>query len=210
MRALAWILFTLMILLVTGCSTPQPVDEASQPIDISQDPIQVDYQAKAPIVIETDKSEFSLTPLARYRIAARVVGKKRYRTGWESQISPMDLALAWGKLAGAEYDAYISYSQNNRWYFYQYRAGSPFDKKFVITHSSNHHLIPATENLHQALDEIKEDDEIYLEGYLVNVSGTYRGRRVWWKTSLSRSDSGDGSCELFYVKRAQIDGQIFE
>lgn len=205
-----WVLSILILLLAVACSTPQSVGEISDPPDVSQDPVQTRFKGEEPIVITADKGEFEITPVAEYRIAAMVVGSKRYRFGWEAYVSPLDLALAWGKLTDPEYDAYISYSQANRWYFYRYKAGSPFSKKYVITHSSNHHIIPATDNLRKALERVQEKDQIYLEGFLVNLTGTYGSREVWWKTSLSRSDSGDGSCELFYVKRAQIDGLIFE
>ena len=205
------LVFTVLIpSLALGCSKPQSTGEASDPIDTLKDPSQVRYKAKEPIVIKSEKDSFTLTPVAEYRVAAVIVGKKPYSFGWQAEISPLDLALAWGKLAEPEYDEYISYRQSNRWYYYRYKAGSPFDKKFVIAHSSNHHIIPATQNLRRALKTLSERQEVMLEGFLVNVKGKYRGRDVWWNSSLSRTDSGDGSCELLYVKRVQIDDEIFE
>ena len=42
------------------------------------------------------------------------------------------------------------------------------------------------------------------------MSGTYDGKTVWWNTSLSRTDSGDGSCELIYLTKARIGNRIYE
>ena len=38
-----------------------------------------------------------------------------------SKISPVDLAIVWGKLAEPEFDKYITYSQGNRWYHYKWK-----------------------------------------------------------------------------------------
>jgi hypothetical protein len=205
------LLFSLLTLsLVLGCSSPQPTGKASDPIDISQDPSQVRPRTQEPIVIASRDGEFTLMPVAGYKISALVASKKSYRLGWEAGIAPLDLALVWGKLAEPEYDKYITYLQNNRWYFFHYKAGSPFDKQFVIAHSSNHHIIPATENVRQALQALDKKEKVVLEGFLVNLTGQYRRRDVWWKSSLSRTDTGNGACELFYVKKARIGNEIFE
>lgn len=200
----------LMLLLPLGCSKPQPAGEASETIDTSKNPSQVQYKAQEPIVLPFKDAEFTLTPVAKYKVSAMVVSKQGYRFGWQSRISPLDLALAWGDLAESEYDRYVTYFQNNRWYYFRYKADSPVDKQYIIAHSSNHHIIPATENINQALKGIRKKDKVKLEGYLVNVTGQYKGRDVWWNTSLSRSDTGNGSCELFYVTKAQIGSQVFE
>jgi hypothetical protein len=152
----------------------------------------------------------SLTPVAEYKVSGVVVSKKAYGDGWESQISPVDLAIVWGRLAEPEYDRYIKYWQGNRWYFFRYKEGSPFDHPFVVMHSGNHHMIPENGNVHRALKLIRKKDKVVLEGYLVNVRGTYRGKGVFWNTSLSRSDTGNGSCELFLVSRVRIDTEVYE
>jgi hypothetical protein len=125
-------------------------------------------------------------------------------------MSPIDLVIVWGKLAGHEYSRYITYNQSNRWYFYQYKAGSPFDNSFVISHSANNHIIPANENILEAVKTIGETDEVVLEGVLVNIKGTDRGQTVTWNTSLSRMDTGDGSCELIYVTKVRIGTKVYE
>ena len=39
---------------------------------------------------------YSITPLADFEITAKVLSKKRYKHGRESELSPVDLALGWG------------------------------------------------------------------------------------------------------------------
>jgi hypothetical protein len=182
----------------------------SDEIDTSQDPIQTSYKSDEPIIKEIKNGLFTITPVAEYKISGVVVSKETYSSGWNGEISPVDLAIVWGRLAEPEYDRYITYNQGNRWYFYQYKPGSPFDNAFVISHSANNHIIPANGNIHEAVKTIGKNDKVVLEGVLVNIKGTYKGESVIWNTSLSRKDTGNGSCELFYVSKVRIDTKIYE
>ena len=200
----------LFLCLLYGCDRPKMTGLDPDEIDTSRDPIQTSYKSDEPIIREIKNGHFTITPVAGYKISGMVVAKETYPSGWEGEISPVDLAIVWGKLAESEYDRYISYNQSNRWYFYQYKAGSPFDNSFVISHSANNHIIPANENIHEAVKTIGKKDMVVLEGVLVNIKGTYKGQPVTWNTSLSRTDTGNGSCELFYVSKVRIDTKIYE
>jgi hypothetical protein len=210
-RPFSWfILIILFLCFLSGCNRPKLTGVESDEIDTSQDPIQVSYNSDEPIIKEIKDGHFTMTPVAEYKISGMVVGKETYSFGWDGEISPVDLAIVWGKLAESEYDRYITYSQSNRWYFYQYKPGSPIDNSFVISHSANNHIIPANENIHEAVKVIGKKDIVVLEGFLVNIKGTYQGQPVTWNTSLSRKDTGNGSCELFYVSKVRIDTKIYE
>jgi hypothetical protein len=193
-----------------GCDRAKMTGLDPDEIDTSRDPMQTSTKSDEPIIREIKNGLFTITPVAEYKISGVVVSKETYTSGWEGEISPVDLAIVWGKLAESEYDRYISYSQSNRWYFYQYKAGSPFDNSFVISHSANNHIIPANENIHEAVKTIGKKDIVVLEGFLVNIKGIYKGQPVTWNTSLSRTDTGNGSCELFYVSKVRIDTKVYE
>jgi hypothetical protein len=52
-----------------------------------------------------------------------------------------------------------------------------------------------------ALKSVSADDVVSLWGYLVEV----RGDDGWkWRSSLSRHDTGGGSCEVVWVERLEI------
>ena len=200
----------LFLYLLYGCNRPKMTGVESDEIDTSQDPVQTSYKSDEPIIREIKNGHFTITPVAEYKISGMVVAKETYSSGWDGEISPIDLAIVWGKLAEPEYDRHISYSQSNRWYFYQYKAGSPFDNSFVISHSANNHIIPANGNIHEAVKTIGEKDKVVLEGFLVNIKGTYKGGSVTWNTSLSRKDTGNSSCEMFYVSKVRINTKVYE
>jgi hypothetical protein len=182
-------------------------------IDYSKDPIQEEYKTKDVLTTKNDDVEFQIYPVAKYKIAAVVASKKNYNSswnGWEGKLAPIDLALIWGKLPSPEYRKYIRYSQSSRFYFYRYELDSPVDKGYIGPHSSNHHIIPANDNIYRALKKLEEDQSVELDGYLVNIKGVYKGRDIWWNSSLTRTDSGDGACELFYVTKIRFGGNIYQ
>ena len=205
------LIFTILFLgLLIGCDRPDVTGVEFEKIDTSQDPIQTPYKSDDLIIRDMKNGRFTITPVAEYKISGVVVGKETYSSDWEGKISPMDLTIVWGKLAEPEYGRYVSYRHGNRWYFFQYKPGSPVDPSYIISHSSNNHIIPAGENIRRAIKTVKRKEKVVLEGYLVNLRGIYHGRTVTWNTSLSRTDTGNGSCELFYVSKVRIDTRIYE
>lgn len=205
------ILSILLLFFIIGChNKPQSTGEESGEIDVSQEPEQAPYNSDEPIIKTVEDGEFKITPVAEYKISAVVVSKKSYSYGWNAEVAPVDLALVWGKLAEPEYDEYISYSQRDRWYFYEYKAGTPVSESYIIKHSSNNHIIPADENIYRAIKTLGRKDKIILEGLLVNLKGKYKGMDYWWNSSLSRKDTGDSSCELVYVRKVRIGNEVYE
>lgn len=208
---LLFIVCLVLLASLAGCGGALEVTSfAVDPVDVFQDPIQTACDGAQPIVMKTKAGLFTITPVAAYRVAGMVAGSERYSFGWTAEIAPRDFALAWGDLTKPEVMPYISYSQSGRWYFYRYKAECPVSGNYIATHSSNHHIIPANDNVRRAVFAIKRKEHVLLEGYLVNVDGSLKGAAVWWRSSLSRSDTGDGACELMYVTRVQVDSYVYE
>ena len=205
------LIFTIVFLcLLSGCDRPTLTGIDHGEIDPSQDPIQKSCTSDEPMVKECRSGRFEMTPLAEYKLSGIVVGKGSYSSGWDGELSPMDLAVAWGKLTEPENGRYVTYSQGYRWYHYRWREGSPVAPSYIASHSSNNHIIPANENIRRAVKTIKRKDRIVLKGFLVNLRGGSQGRAVAWNTSLSRTDTGSGSCELLYVSHVRIDTKVYE
>jgi len=200
----------LIMVLLISCQKPTVTGHESNLIDISQDPSQENILDDQSFVKTTDRGNFTIKPVADYHVAAKVVGTESYSRGWESSLSPVDLALAWGDLANSENKQFISYSQRGRWYYYKYSSDCPFDNDYIINHSCNNHIIPATENLRLALKTINTGDLIVMEGCLVNINGEIKGKKCWWNTSTSRSDSGDHSCEIIFIEKLRINNKVYQ
>jgi hypothetical protein len=194
----------------SGCGGPEPSGYNYETIDTSREPLQTVYKGDEYFTLTIKDGSFTIKPVASYKISAMVAGKKHYPFNWESVIAPFDLALAWGKLAEPEYDRHMNYSQRDRWYFYHYGPGLHLDIPYIVSHSSNNHIIPSSENVLKTIRSLSTKERITIEGFLVNVSGSYKGNPVFWNSSLSRRDSGNGSCELFYVNKVRIGDKVYE
>jgi hypothetical protein len=163
------------------------------------DPIQINVNGLDNLYIETEDYDVSIDLLAEYNIEAVIKSKKKY-TDYSSQIAQYDLALAWGDLNQEDIDDHIKYSQRGRWYYYNWDAGSLVSGAYIAEHSSNVHIISEDDLVLKEIKKLDVSDHIKLTGYLVNVTFD----NGVWKSSLTRTDTGDGACELMYVTNVEI------
>lgn len=143
---------------------------------------------------------YEISPVASIQIEARVLGAEHYFLDRESDLSPIDLALGWGRMSDESILQHIRISQASRRYSWQ--AGAmPIPRNEVETCSANMHLIPSTELMAERFGDVREGHVVQITGQLVNV----RGNDGWlWTTSRSRHDTGDGACELIWVEKFEI------
>lgn len=161
--------------------------------DASARPLQSDVPAGLhPFRLEAA----TLTPLAGFRLEARVLSRRDYASGRESDLSPTDLALGWGRMReDAVLDA-LDISQSGRWYHYRWRDAPPIPAREIVRSSANMHFIPADDIAARELAQVREGDRVRVEGWLVEAVAP----DGWtWRSSLTRDDSRDGACELVYV-----------
>jgi hypothetical protein len=67
----------------------------------------------------------------------------------------------------------------------------------VIEHSANTHVIPADAVVARQLKHLRVGQVVHLNGYLVNG---VRDDGAYITTSLTRSDTGAGACEVMLVE----------
>ena len=144
--------------------------------------------------------DYTINEIATFRIKAKVLAKKNYYLGRESDLSPTDLALGWGNMSDESILDKIEISQSNRFYFWRVES-FPIPRKEIETHSANMHLIPADESVARIIGEIRNGDIVEISGSLVNVTAQDNWR---WRSSQTRNDTGKGACELILVKNLYI------
>ena len=88
------------------------------------------------------------------------------------------------------------------WRWYRWRAQQlPIPLRSVQTHSANMHMVPANQLIADRLNDIREGDLIELSGQLIRADAPDGWR---WISSLTRNDTGDGSCELVLVEDVRV------
>lgn len=165
-------------------------------VSLQRPPLQQDLDDHP--VIRVD--DYALTPVADFQLEARVLGRRDYRHDAGARLAPIDLALGWGPMARPEIIDQVTIRQRGRFYFWQVES-YPIERAEIIGNSANMHLIPASPAVFAELQRAERDRRIRLRGYLVNVDRTDGWR---WRSSTTRTDSGDGACELILVTRVEV------
>ncbi len=164
---------------------------------VAEKPLQVDLQPSLFML-----NDYQLTRKASFEIRARVLSKEPYYLNRTADLAPIDLALGWGAMSDSAVLDQIDISQSARWYRTRYELPPPIPDQQIIASSSNMHMIPARKGIERSLKKLREGDIVLIRGYLVDVdhdSGWY------WRSSMSRTDTGDGACELVFVEYLSVE-----
>jgi len=147
---------------------------------------------------ETTLGRWRLTPQARYEITARILGREDYQFDALSDLIPEDLALGWGPMSDNRVLQAFEITQGARFYSWRPKQTLPIPRQAVIEHSANTHVIPADAVVARQLKRLRVGQVVRLTGYLVNG---LRDDGAYINSSLTRSDSGAGSCEVMLVEQ---------
>ena len=165
---------------------------------IASEPEQVDVAGS---VKPIDYRAFHLRPLAHFTIDARVLHRKIYRYDRPAALVPVDLALGWGPMSDQHVLDQLKISQSMRFYWYEYQRQPPIPKDQIISHSTNIHVIPSTTEIASRCKSLRTGSLVHLSGELVEATGPGIGT---WRSSLSRTDTGNGACELMWVEKMSV------
>lgn len=166
-------------------------------LSIDREPLQINLAE--PESLRVGEYQFSL--MADFQLEARVLGRRDYRRDSSAELSPIDLALGWGPMARDDILQHVDISQRGRFYYWRVQA-YPIPRNEIIRSSANMHMIPASQAVLDELKRTREGSRVRLRGYLVNVDRDDGWR---WRTSMVRTDTGSGACEVVLVTLAEVD-----
>ena len=116
---------------------------------------------------------------------------------------PVDLAVGWGPMSDqAVLDQLTDQPELRASSTMNTRASRRSRSEEIISHSTNLHLIPSTDAIAAQCKSLRSGELIHLSGLLVEATGPEIGT---WRSSLSRTDSGNGACELVWVRGNSTD-----
>lgn len=146
---------------------------------------------------------YTITPLAHYSVTAVVLARERYRFDAMAEICPVDLGLGWGSMSSAERINLMKFSQSFR-FIHWYVSGENMPKlklslSAVKDHAANTHCVPATPEVRKALLRVRRHELVTLKGYLIKAANSENT----FTSSLTRTDSGSGACEVIYVTHVE-------
>jgi hypothetical protein len=95
----------------------------------------------------------------------------------------------------------LDISQYGRFFFYETHGQPLIELSEMAKSASNMHLVPADDTIRRALFAVREGEVVTLRGYLVEARGADGFR---WRSSLTRTDTGGGACELMLVESVSV------
>ena len=174
----------------------RPLHPADGPI-APDEPRQTDIETATP---GTTLGRWRLTPQAHYDITARILGREDYHFDGLADLIPEDLALGWGPMSDNQVLQAFEITQGARFYSWRPKQALPIPRQAVIEHSANTHVIPADAVVARELKHLRVGQVVHLTGYLVNG---VRDDGAHINTSLTRSDTGPGACEVMLVEEVE-------
>ena len=142
----------------------------------------------------------TLATRAYIDLTARVLSREDYTWDAGAKLAPTDLALGWGRMSDSAVLASFDISQSGRFFYWRTKTW-PIARNEIELSTANVHMIPADAGVRGALKRVRKGQLVHIEGFLVDASGPNGWR---WTTSMTRSDTGAGACELVYVESLDV------
>lgn len=173
---------------------------------LDTDPIQKMLQTHDPYTLEYRGASYLIDPVANYEISGMIVSHNDiqafddiYHTS--DSVDIRDLCLIWGE--NIENNNHLSFNfKNEPWSCHISQKSSDSPGEFSIENLSNNHLLVSSEKLREQIYSLHPGDQIKLTGQLINYG--YPGEAPFRKTSLTRTDEGNGACEVMFVDTLQV------
>lgn len=144
--------------------------------------------------------DYNITPLAEFEIQAKILSKYNYSGERAADLSPVDLALGWGRMSDEAILDSFKIRQGNRTFSW-WTKEFPIPRREVEISCANMHIIPANKEIKAIIDRSRKGEIVKFSGYLVKVDAADGWK---WNSSLTREDTRGYSCELVFVEEFEI------
>jgi hypothetical protein len=199
-----WLLLLLLVVVAFGAYRFWTSGDTRYPpgVLVASDPQQVNIKEPRPWM----KGKKVFVPLAQFSLRARVVSKERYRFDAGADICPVDLVLGWGPMSDQSILDKLDITQHyRRFVMTPLSDAPPLSLSVLMAHCANMHMIPANDEVEDALKAVRAGEIVELRGYLVGIQ---EGGQWTWVSSLTRNDMGDGSCEVIWVEQLRVSSPV--
>jgi hypothetical protein len=194
MRLAPWICAALLLAGIYRWYSTRDIERAAGVL-AAEDPVQVTVDSRRDI----ERDGFRLIPRAEFSATVRVLHREDYSIGPLAGLVPTDFAVGWGPMSDSTVLADIEISQANRFYFWRTDTW-PIERREIELHSANWHVIPENEAVRAVLSRLRAGSLVELRGQLVDIEGT----EARMSTSLTRTDTGAGACEILLASSARV------
>jgi len=175
--------------------------------ELSQPPVQTAKPSYGQFTYNYKGENVTVVPQADYHIWVLIVSHNdpdlwyRFDLSHDKKsINTRDICVMWGGNVKAGAYQHMTV-QNTDWSCEgRFESGITY---FSEDEFSNNHLITNNDEIRKRIRNLHVGDQVYIKGMLVNYSeARWDGR--FRNTSMTRTDRGDGACEIIYVEDVQV------
>ncbi len=206
LRIVFWIGFGLA--LVGWLRKDRFVEHAVLPREVLEEPVQGPVGERQ-FQINFRDVDYQIHRKYSYEIVGMVVSYRQHDgdTGlhrrWNDHVNVADLCVVWGKnLQGVDLNQFEFFNGEFTCNFSTRDAQAW--AQFVPEQLSNNHLITDWAELRDRIADVRVGDLIRVRGHLVHYGEVGAPERYLRKTSITRTDTGNGACETIYVDDFQV------
>ena len=171
--------------------------------DLAQAPLQTPME-EPPFQFSYRKHDYEVKTFAAYELWGVIVSHNDisglsdiYHTA--DSLDTKDICVLWGD--NATRDDYLkTVFTSGAWTCnYEYPQGVTLNTNEV----SNNHLITDSDSLRRTIDGLRRGDQVHVRGRLVGYHDL-KSPDNWRNSSLIRTDSGNGACEVVFVEQLDV------
>lgn len=201
------LLFGGAITLALGMRNKGSLPHADEMVpEVHRAPMQSDT-SRAPFSFSYRGSSYTVTPQAEYEISGVVVTHNNisgigdaYHTS--DSVDMKDVCVVWGSNVLNDNYRSMKYA-SEPWTCVIETQDSTVWNRFFPDELSNNHLLAADEAVQQRIRSVRVGDQIHFRGMLVDYCPAQYPEMVR-HSSLVRTDTGNGACEVVFVEDFQI------
>ncbi len=176
--------------------------------ELAQEPEQsTPLSAAPPFTKEIGSHTYSIQPQADYKIRGLVVATHDSSSWFDIShaqagdfFNTHDLCVIWGEDARSSFLPDIEFTHGDWTCYFRTKSAGAW-KAFRKDQLSNNHILPASPDVLDVIRSAQIGDQIEISGQLVDYSTDGNPMR---KTSLTRTDTENGACEIIYATQARF------
>jgi hypothetical protein len=172
-----------------------------------QEAIPMDAPEAKAFPIAFEKHLYTVYPKATYAIEGLIVSQHRSDSLFDlahtrsgDSLNSRDICTVWGSMLSSGVYRDVDFWSGDWTCNYKF-SGIETATMFKADQLSNTHVLSANPDVRRALAELETGDEYRMRGRLVDYELFGGGRR---NSSLIRTDTGDGACEVMLVDSVEI------
>lgn len=117
---------------------------------------------------------------------------------WKDVLNIADISVIWGANVSSDDYRRVRFSHGDWTGYFACPYGVTFDPRCF----ANIHIVTADPALEERVLRLRPGDQVHMQGYLVNY--THDTDTFYRNTSITRDDTGNGACEILYVKNMAV------